>query len=33
MTLYAMGFFGMLLGNILFLSEVWRYSILTLGSP
>ena len=27
--LYAMGFFAMLLGNILFLTSVWRYSILT----
>jgi EmrB/QacA subfamily drug resistance transporter len=29
--LYAMGFFAMLLGNILFLTSVWRYSILTAG--
>jgi EmrB/QacA subfamily drug resistance transporter len=31
MVLYAMGFFAMLLGNILFLTSVWRYSILTAG--
>lgn len=31
MVLYAMGFFAMLLGNILFLTEVWRYSILSAG--
>jgi EmrB/QacA subfamily drug resistance transporter len=30
-TLYAMGFFAMLLGNILFLTSVWHYSILTAG--
>jgi len=29
--LYAMGFFAMLLGNILFLTSVWRYSILVAG--
>ena len=29
--LYAMGFFAMLLGNILFLTSVWRYPILTAG--
>jgi len=29
--LYAMGFFAMLLGNILFLTGVWRYSILRAG--
>jgi len=29
--LYAMGFFAMLLGNILFLTGVWHYSILTAG--
>jgi EmrB/QacA subfamily drug resistance transporter len=29
--LYAMGFFAMLLGNILFLTSVWRYSILRAG--
>jgi len=29
--LYAMGFFAMLLGNILFLTSVWRYSILLAG--
>ena len=29
--LYAMGFFAMLLGNILFLTSVWRYSILAAG--
>lgn len=28
---YAMGFFAMLLGNILFLTGVWRYSILRAG--
>jgi EmrB/QacA subfamily drug resistance transporter len=28
---YAMGFFAMLLGNILFLTDVWRYSILRAG--
>jgi hypothetical protein len=28
---YAMGFFSMLLGNILFLTSVWHYSILTAG--
>jgi len=28
---YAMGFFAMLLGNILFLTSVWHYSILTAG--
>ncbi|MGH8980073.1 MAG: DHA2 family efflux MFS transporter permease subunit, partial [Acidimicrobiales bacterium] len=30
-ALYAMGFFAMLLGNILFLTSVWRYSILDAG--
>ncbi len=29
--LYAMGFFAMLLGNILFLTSVWHYSILSAG--
>jgi EmrB/QacA subfamily drug resistance transporter len=29
--LYAMGFFAMLLGNILFLTSVWHYSILIAG--
>src|ERR1700722_12538883 len=29
--LYAMGFFAMLLGNILFLTSVWGYSILKAG--
>ncbi len=29
--LYAMGFFAMLLGNILFLTSVWHYSILKAG--
>ena len=29
--LYAMGFFAMLLGNILFLTGVWRYPILLAG--
>ncbi|MGC8480085.1 MAG: MFS transporter [Acidimicrobiales bacterium] len=29
--LYAMGFFAMLLGNILFLTSVWHYSILMAG--
>jgi EmrB/QacA subfamily drug resistance transporter len=29
--LYAMGFFAMLLGNILFLTGVWQYSILRAG--
>ncbi|MGH9096332.1 MAG: MFS transporter, partial [Acidimicrobiales bacterium] len=29
--LYAMGFFAMLLGNILFLTGVWHYSILKAG--
>jgi EmrB/QacA subfamily drug resistance transporter len=29
--LYAMGFFAMLLGNILFLTSVWHYSILNAG--
>ncbi len=28
---YAMGFFAMLLGNILFLTSVWHYSILAAG--
>ena len=28
---YAMGFFAMLLGNILFLTSVWNYSILVAG--
>jgi EmrB/QacA subfamily drug resistance transporter len=31
MLLYAMGFFAMLLGNILFLTSVWHYSILMAG--
>jgi EmrB/QacA subfamily drug resistance transporter len=31
MVLYAMGFFAMLLGNILFLTGVWHYSILRAG--
>jgi len=31
MVLYAMGFFAMLLSNILFLTEIWRYSILAAG--
>jgi EmrB/QacA subfamily drug resistance transporter len=31
MLLYAMGFFAMLLGNILFLTSVWHYSILEAG--
>ncbi|HEV8063838.1 MAG TPA: DHA2 family efflux MFS transporter permease subunit [Acidimicrobiales bacterium] len=30
-ALYAMGFFAMLLGNILFLTSVWHYSILRAG--
>ncbi len=30
-VLYAMGFFAMLLGNILFLTGVWHYSILRAG--
>lgn len=30
-VLYAIGFFGMLLGNILFLREVWHYSVLDAG--
>lgn len=30
-ALYAMGFFAMLLGNILFLTSVWRYTILEAG--
>ena len=29
--LYAMGFFALLLGNILFLTSVWRFSILDAG--
>lgn len=29
--LYAMGFFAMLLGNILFLTSVWHYTILRAG--
>lgn len=29
--LYAMGFFAMLLGNILFLTSVWHYSIIDAG--
>ena len=29
--LYSMGFFAMLLGNILFLTSVWHYSILDAG--
>jgi EmrB/QacA subfamily drug resistance transporter len=28
---YAMGFFAMLLGNILFLTQIWHYSILRAG--
>jgi NTE family protein len=31
MLLYAIGFFGMLLGNILFLRGVWHYSVLDAG--
>lgn len=31
MLVYAMGFFAMLLGNILFLTSVWHYSILWAG--
>ena len=31
MLLYSMGFFAMLLGNILFLTSVWHYSILDAG--
>lgn len=31
MLLYAMGFFAMLLGNILFLTSVWHHSILWAG--
>jgi EmrB/QacA subfamily drug resistance transporter len=31
MVLYAMGFFAMLLGNILFLQAVWHYSVLKAG--
>ena len=31
MLVYAMGFFAMLLGNILFLTSVWHYSILRAG--
>ncbi|HEY5111393.1 MAG TPA: DHA2 family efflux MFS transporter permease subunit [Acidimicrobiales bacterium] len=31
MLLYAMGFFAMLLGNILFLTSVWHFSILDAG--
>lgn len=31
MVLYAMGFFAMLLSNVLFLTKVWHYSILTTG--
>ena len=30
-ALYAMGFFAMLLGNILFLTSVWHYSIIRAG--
>jgi EmrB/QacA subfamily drug resistance transporter len=30
-VLYSMGFFAMLLGNILFLTSVWHYSILRAG--
>jgi EmrB/QacA subfamily drug resistance transporter len=30
-VLYAIGFFGMLLGNVLFLTGVWHYSILAAG--
>ena len=29
--IYSMGFFAMLLGNILFLTSVWRYSIIQAG--
>jgi MFS family permease len=29
--LYAVGFFGMLLGNVLFLTSVWHYSTLAAG--
>jgi EmrB/QacA subfamily drug resistance transporter len=29
--LYAIGFFGMLLGNVLFLTSVWRYTTLEAG--
>ena len=29
--LYAVGFFGMLLGNVLFLTTVWNYSTLAVG--
>jgi EmrB/QacA subfamily drug resistance transporter len=31
MLVYSMGFFAMLLGNILFLTSVWHYSILRAG--
>jgi NTE family protein len=31
MVLYAIGFFGMLLGNILFLRGVWHYTVLDAG--
>ena len=31
MLLYAVGFFGMLLGNILFLQGVWHYTVLDAG--
>jgi EmrB/QacA subfamily drug resistance transporter len=31
MLVYAMGFFAMLLGNVLFLTSVWHYSILRAG--
>jgi NTE family protein len=31
MVLYAVGFFGMLLGNILFLRGVWHYTVLDAG--
>ena len=31
MVLYAIGFFGMLLGNILFLQHVWHYSVVDAG--
>ncbi|MBO9532216.1 MAG: MFS transporter [Solirubrobacteraceae bacterium] len=30
-ALFAMGFFSMILGNILFLTEVWHYSVLHAG--
>ena len=31
MVLYAMGFYAMLLGNVLFLTGVWHYSIMKAG--